>query len=134
MSRAYSQFVENAIAPPRFDLLEKLSRRALDPAAHEGEATNAAQKFVTIARRERIDFEGLAAAIAPISRQLPPAPPTPPAACEIVMRFGKYGGMTLSDIAREDLRYIRWMAEEIKDEDLADAATDVLEYFTGRAA
>jgi hypothetical protein len=52
----------SAIATARVDLVVNLLRRCLDPVASEGEASNAANKLVIVARREQVDFAALAAA------------------------------------------------------------------------
>ena len=86
-------------------------------------------KFLAVARRERLTFVD-------VGRVFAPALPGPedegePAAVELIMPFGKHRGRTLGDIARTRLSYLRWMAENLEDEDLRDAAEAVLEHFTG---
>jgi hypothetical protein len=122
----------NPITAARVDLVVNLLRRSLDPAAHIGEATNAAQKFAQIARREKVTFDTLADAIIPPSHRIPPAPkPEPPIECSMAMPFGKHCGEMLGDIGVDDPGYLAWMVRSLNDETLADAARIVLEYLRG---
>lgn len=138
MSARYAPPPDAATAP-RFDLLEKLLRRALDPAALDGEAENSALKFILIARREGIGYEQLAAAIAPPARVSRVRRPRVkrrrrPPACDLVMSFGRHRGRSLGEIATIHLPYLRWLADEIKDPDLRAAAKAVLIHFTQEGA
>lgn len=119
---------------PRVGLCEALLRRALDDAALEGEAVNSAQKLVVIARRERINFESLRDHLAGGIKRMPaqPAPAEVPEACHVTMPFGKHRGRTLRDIGRRDIGYLRWVATEINDDDLRDAAGEVLDWIGGQ--
>jgi broad specificity phosphatase PhoE len=117
----------------RADLVVKLLAYALNDGAGEGEAQNAAARMVSIARRERVTFDRLSEHIAAGVKRLPPAPPkTPPApdALFMEMPFGKYSGMSLRDIFRKDVRYLRWMAANMEDDFYRDAARDVLDWLT----
>jgi hypothetical protein len=117
----------------RLDLVTKLLRFALDPSAREGEAENAACRMVRVARRENVGFEHLQKALAPA--RLPPPPPVkdePPPVCELAMWCGKYEGWTLGELARHDAKYLKWVASEFNDEDVRDAAAEVLSWFFGR--
>ena len=117
----------------RFDICESLLRRALDPAAPEPEAVNSAQKLVTIARRDGIAFDVLRSHLAADVKRPAPAPKTPPVpeSCFVVMPFGKHAGETLRDIGRRDIRYLQWLAREMNDDDIRDAACVVLDWLTG---
>ena len=111
--------------------------RAFDPAALDGEAETSAVLAVRFARKASMGLDTFAELIGS-ARHLPP-PRTlkrepPPPACEVLMRVGQYRGWTLGEIAREDIRYTRWVASNFNDEDIRDAAWQVLDYFCGREA
>src|SRR5688500_13516663 len=53
------------VATARIDLVEKLLRRALDPAAEIGEAETSATMMVKVARREGGTFDSFASALVP---------------------------------------------------------------------
>ena len=83
---------------------------------------------------DRIALRSLARHLATQCPVLPPPPipePREPAACDLRMPFGKYRGEHLGDIAEENIGYIRWLTENIEDEDVAGAAAAVLDWFTG---
>jgi hypothetical protein len=114
---------------PRIDLVTQLLRFALDPAASEGEATNAAAKMVTVARRERVQFEHLQTALVPAPKR---EKPERPAACSVTLNFGKYTGATLAEVAQNDIEYLRWIIENVsRKPEIVEAAEVVLDYFTG---
>lgn len=89
-------------------LVEKLLRRALDPAASEGEATNSAQKMVVVARRENVTYDAMITTLAPPAREVPVEHEDPPY-YGVTLKFGKYSGMRLRDVADEDIDYLVWM-------------------------
>jgi len=111
----------------RLELLAKLLRRALDQAAPGPEALNSAEKFLRVSRADNITFEQLAAYLADEPQADEPDPP----ACRVIAPAGKYAGMTLAEIAVENLAYIAWMSREWKDRNMRDAADTVLQFFTG---
>ena len=123
-------------ATPRIDLLQKLMARALDPAAGDGEAENAAEKFVRIARIDGLRLDDLPSIFPPAL--LPP--PTPakddrPAACDVIMPFGQYRGVSLIDIGQDDLEYLIWLASrEMRNATVRRAAKAVLDYLTASRA
>lgn len=43
-----------------------------------------------------------------------------------VVTFGKYADLTLGDIAEEDIKYLEWLAENARDDDMKDYASIVL--------
>lgn len=97
---------------PRVDLAVKLLAVAVDASAGEGEALNAASKFVQIVRRERLGLDDLRdffRADHAFTFDPPPAPP----ACRVEMPFGKYAGVTLSEIAENDPCYLAWAVEHL---------------------
>jgi len=117
---------------PRAATIRKLLAYALDPEAGLGEAENAAGKAIRLARLDGMDVEAFGQVFAP---PLPSQEPEPePAACRITVSTGKYAGMTLGDIAEENLSYIAWMSREWKDWAMREAAETVLEYFTAGVA
>jgi hypothetical protein len=130
-------------AQVRFDLLEKLMRRALDPAAQIGEAENSAMKLVAVARRDNISFEafaqhfgGLACVTPPMDRIPDPPETEAPAAWDSVMPFGKYKGETLGDIALNDARYLDWLLSNATHLKwwLREGIESVLNHLAGRNA
>lgn len=111
----------------RIDLLAKLARRMLDPAASDGEAVNSAEKFARIARIDGVSFNDLGEIF-----MLPDSAQTRrPAACGIVVHFGKHAGESLLDIGLANLGYLQWLSVEAKNDDLRDAASVVLDWITG---
>ena len=53
-------------------------------------------------------------------------PPAPVAADDLMLEFGKYRGMTLRQVLREDRSYIEWLAREGRDQEARQAAAAVL--------
>lgn len=122
----------NTIAHPP-SRIHKLLSRALDPAAHPGEAETSATLMIRHARRERLTLESFAREISPSMRLSAPAPQPPPA-CGVVMRCGKYRGRTLAEIGRDDLPYLEWIAREFTDLTIAQAAHVVVTWLSGGGA
>ena len=91
-------------------LAGKLLARAMDCAAHEGEALSAAEKFVAV---------------------IPAAPAAAPPSLNIRVRFGKYRDMTLGEIAEEDIGYVAWLAANHSQPWIRDAAVIVLDFYGG---
>jgi hypothetical protein len=120
--------VAQAESPPhdRRELCSNLLRRALDPAAREGEARIAIDKFFLIARSDGITHEHIGTLFEP---QRKPRVRRP-SACSIKMDQGKYSGRKLGWIARNDLDYLRWMSEKFDDWWIRQAAATVLDHFT----
>ncbi len=122
------------VIPPATRRIASMLARALDPDALAGESETSAVMAIRAARRQRMTVADLADAIAP-ERRLPPPEPEPvepPEACFIEMPRGKFRGWRLAEIGRRDLRYLRRVASEYDDADLADAAQTVIDYLTGR--
>jgi hypothetical protein len=95
------------------DRIAKLIARALDPAAIEGEAINAATHALREARRRQLDVAGFAAALGierrieyrEVQREDDPR--------DFVIRFGKYKGSTIGEVWHIDPKYVRWAAENL---------------------
>ena len=115
---------------PRADLAVKLLRTALDVAAGDGEAENAATKFVRSARRSGVTFNALAAAIIAGEQPRAVVRSTPPVAWFVAVPFGRHEGATLGHVATADIGYLRWLSTECRDLDLQAAAAAVLAYVT----
>ena len=100
------------------DRLSKLLRYALDPAAGEGEAVNAATRFIEEARREGLDLSGVARVIAPpdvpkktkvrkiVVYKVPPQ--------SMVFPFGRYAGESLASVYSRDPQYVTWFCENVR--------------------
>jgi len=111
--------------------LAKLIARALDPAALSGEAENSGTMAIREARRNGLDVSGFAKAIGgAIQIHHRAARNVEPPACEVVVRFGKYNGVTLGRIARNDPNYLIWIVENVtRRPEIVTAAEVVAEYF-----
>lgn len=59
--------------------------------------------------------------------------PEPPLSAEIVLNFGKYTGKTLGQIHAIDSDYVRWLSEKARDDDVRQAALELLGQATLRA-
>lgn len=104
-------------ATGRADLVLSLLRVALDPEAHIGEAENAAEKMVRIARRENVAVADLIR-FGAVEYAIQAAPPKAhrrkrPDAWRVVMPFGKHQGKTLGEIALSDPDYLIWAAQSL---------------------
>ena len=106
----------------------KLLRVALDPAAGEGEAVNAATLFVRVARRGGVTFGVLALAAAEVAPFTggPPRPADAPLG-SVRMRCGKHAGRRLVDGYADDPAYVAWVANSFNDARIARAAREVLD-------
>lgn len=127
---------ENPTDKARVDLVVKLLARALDPAAHEGEANTSATMMVRVARRESISLPRLSEFLASTVKTFPPPPQQPqrPPGCGIVMTVGKHQGRTLLEIGQRFPGYLRWLAAEFSDDLIRDAAAEVVDYLAGRTS
>lgn len=110
--------------------LEALLRRALCPAASDGEAENSAVHFVRACRRERIGFDSLGS----VFRALPALEQRQPDACEVVLPWGKHQGRTLKWVAVNAPSYLRWLSEAVEDDFIREAAAVLREHFKRGAA
>jgi hypothetical protein len=132
---SYPTHETRSTTEPRFDLVLKLLRFALDPSAREGEAQNAACRMVDVARREGVNYPGLEQFLGENFTPALPGPdfePEPPAAINVRMTFGKYDGKTLGWIAENDLPYLEWLVENIASKPgLTRAAETVIDWYGG---
>jgi hypothetical protein len=133
--------------PPRVELVAKLLRVAMDPAAPAAEAETAACHMVRTARRENVAMPVLATYLARDLRLPPPAAvksaparkaPEPPPAIFVSMTFGRYRG----DAARRDradrpVGYLLWVLDNCDEmrPTIRDAIETAVAYYTtgGRA-
>lgn len=125
--------VQTSDPPSKASTCEKLLRRIFCASCLRGEAENAALKLVAVVKAHGISYEDLRA-------QLAPPPPVreiqadddddEPAACEIILTFGKHRGETLGEVARRDARYLRWLIDELVTRpEIVAAAEVVAEHF-----
>jgi hypothetical protein len=123
----------------------KLLRYATDPSACEGERSNALGRLAVVIERGAVTFDQLAQAIGggghPHRRRRRqrehhgPAAGESPAACSVVMPWGKWEGTTLRSIAENDHGYLVWLVETVtgkRHRHLVECVRVVLDWFTRR--
>ena len=105
----------------------------MDFAAHEGEALSAAEKFIALIRRDRVSFPDFVGHLAQhYLAIIPAAPAAAPPSVNVRVNFGKYRGMTLGEIAEEDIGYVAWLATNHSQPWIRDAAEIVLDFYGGQ--
>jgi hypothetical protein len=121
---------------PRVATVANLLARAIDPATPEPEAHTSAKLMVNVARKDSVNlidlvrhFPLVCAADVPKPRRDPR-----PVEADIEMPFGKHEGMTLEEIGRRHPSYLRWLSENIEDEEISDGAAEVLDWLKRRGA
>ena len=114
----------------------KLLRVTLDPAAGDGEATNAATVFARTARKAGVTFDVLTLAVAkllpsprPTAQPHQPKERPKPQAWWTEMPCGRHRGECLGDIYSYDPSYVKWVATGFDDDDdLRDDAAAVIRF------
>src|SRR5262245_52459008 len=98
-------------SPPHADRerLHRALRLALDPSAPPGEQQAAMLGVLRIARSRGWSLEQFLAAIAPPAAQL-----ALPFGWHVRLRFGKYRGATVGDVAETEPSYLTWCVESME--------------------
>lgn len=91
------------------DILNKLTRYALDAAATDHESAAAWGRILELARKRGMTAAELASAIAGSAAAAPSTVEPPTTAGQTILRFGKFKGRTLGDVAATDPDYLRWL-------------------------